>query len=156
MSVKLMSRVWDDAPVEGSELLLMLALADSANDEGVCWPSQETLSRKTRINKRHVQRLLSRLAAAGMIEVSPRFAGGSQTSNSYRIIAPPTTPRPSPHDSIESSPPRLPDRPPTTLLSRPPHDSIESYRTVIEPSNNRHGEPLPPPPFKVGKKGPQR
>ena len=144
MSIRVMVEVWDSAPVSGSDLLLLLALADSANDDGVCWPSQETLSQKTRLNKRHVQRLLKRLADTGILEIVPRFKDSAQSSNSYRIVPPPTTP--------ESSPPRLNrvvppttqlSRPPTTQLSRPPHDSAESYRTVIEPSMNRKVEPVP-------------
>jgi hypothetical protein len=34
MSVRVMSAVWDTADVSGAKLLLLLALADNANDDG--------------------------------------------------------------------------------------------------------------------------
>lgn len=45
MSVKLMSIAWDMSLPMGQKMLL-LALCDHANDEGVCYPSQERLAAK--------------------------------------------------------------------------------------------------------------
>jgi hypothetical protein len=38
------------------EKLVLLALADCANDEGRCWPSASTLARKTGEGERTVRR----------------------------------------------------------------------------------------------------
>ena len=45
MSVRLMTEVWA-VSLPDSEKLVLLALADCANDEGLCWPSMATLARK--------------------------------------------------------------------------------------------------------------
>ena len=56
MSIKAMSWVWDNSPYEGVGLLVHLALADFADDQGVCWPSQKRISDKCKSSERHVRR----------------------------------------------------------------------------------------------------
>lgn len=46
MSIRLMTQVWDIQSLTQPRKMLLLALADNANDEGRCWPSVETLMRK--------------------------------------------------------------------------------------------------------------
>ncbi|WP_082373157.1 helix-turn-helix domain-containing protein [Nocardia sp. NRRL S-836] len=83
MSIKVVTLVWEHAPAAGNELLLLLAIADQANDLGAdAWPSVDTLARKTRLNKRTVQRLLRRLASAGLVTIEP---GGGRRSNRYSL-----------------------------------------------------------------------
>ncbi|MEU3644062.1 helix-turn-helix domain-containing protein [Lentzea sp. NPDC034063] len=83
MSIKVVTLAWEYAPVAGNELLLLLAIADQANDLGTdAWPSIDTLARKTRLNKRTVQRLLQRLSSAGLVTIEP---GGGRRSNRYAI-----------------------------------------------------------------------
>jgi len=44
-----MSDVWADAAITNqSELLVLLAIADYANDEGEAWPSIESIATKSR------------------------------------------------------------------------------------------------------------
>ena len=53
MSVKLMSAAWDmDLPM--GQKMLLLALCDHANDDGVCYPSQEKLAQKCSMGERTV------------------------------------------------------------------------------------------------------
>lgn len=73
MSVRVMNEVWEQAmDLSGSRLLVMLALADWANDEGVCWPSVRTLAHKARIDRATAYRVLADLEAEGYIERSSR------------------------------------------------------------------------------------
>jgi len=58
MSIECMTRVWKQSSLKGSSLLLMLAIADFADDNGVAWPGTETLSKKIRMSKRQVHRLV--------------------------------------------------------------------------------------------------
>jgi hypothetical protein len=51
---------------------LLNAIADSADDDGVCNPSLVHLSRKVGITDRHVRRVFKSLVEQGFIEVSPR------------------------------------------------------------------------------------
>lgn len=61
MSIKLMSLVWElDLPP--GEKLVLLALADQANDHGVqCWPSVATIAHRSGQGERTVRRAISLL-----------------------------------------------------------------------------------------------
>jgi hypothetical protein len=99
MSIRIMSWVWENSIQKGNELLLLLALADSANDQGVCWPSLETLAKKTRMSRRYVKRVMADLKETGLVISNPRLDDkGDPTSNLYQIIIPTGvgTPRPLP------------------------------------------------------------
>lgn len=73
MSIKLMSRVWDEATsLDGSKLIVMLCLADHANDEGICQPSTQEIAHRCRVTKRHAIRILSGLEKAGFVSSRKR------------------------------------------------------------------------------------
>jgi DNA-binding MarR family transcriptional regulator len=79
-----MNWVWENSPAKGTELLLLLAIADAADDQGGnAFPSVNTLARKTRMSRRTVQRLVGQLESEGLITV--RQAGG-RDSNRYTIL----------------------------------------------------------------------
>ena len=77
MSIREMSRVWADSKQKGSALLLLLAIADNANDDGICWPSTKTLSHKTRMTERNVLRLIDVLSDAKEIDAWRRRNKGT-------------------------------------------------------------------------------
>jgi hypothetical protein len=56
-----MSAVWKDSKQKGSSLLLLLAFADHAGDDGFCWPGYEHLAKKIRMSTRSVSRLVEQL-----------------------------------------------------------------------------------------------
>lgn len=84
MSIKVMTHVWDNAKQKGSAMLLLLAIADMANDEGECWPSTETLAHKARVSVRTAQWTIYELEAAGELAVQERPG----TSNLYIVPVP--------------------------------------------------------------------
>jgi hypothetical protein len=57
MSISIMTLVWSESQHKGSELLLLLAIADNANDQGIAYPSLRTLAKKTRMSRRNVIRV---------------------------------------------------------------------------------------------------
>lgn len=66
--------------------LLLMALADIADDDGVCWPGIALLAKKCCVSDRTVQRLLVLLQGGGLLVVEPRFrSDGSRTSNRYLL-----------------------------------------------------------------------
>ena len=68
MSIRVMTYVWDCGQYNGSKLLLLLALADFAHDDGAnVYPSVDTLAQKTRCDRRTVQRNLRQLEGEGAI-----------------------------------------------------------------------------------------
>lgn len=70
--------------MKSTERLLLVALADMADDHGVCWPSVATLAKRCARSTRTVQRVLQTLASANLICCEQRQrADGSSTSNRY-------------------------------------------------------------------------
>ena len=61
MSIKRMTAVWEQSQTKGSHLLLLLAIADHADDDGFAWPGNSRLSKKVRMSGRHIKRMLSTL-----------------------------------------------------------------------------------------------
>jgi hypothetical protein len=61
MSIKAMQRLWESSEQKGSRLLLLLAIADNADDHGFAWPGTTTLAEKIRMSERHTKRLLAEL-----------------------------------------------------------------------------------------------
>ncbi len=84
MSIKVMSWVWDKSPYDGKVLLMHLALADYANDEGICWPSQASLSRKARCTIRYVREGIQRMKDDGYLEVVVESDGIH--TNRYKLL----------------------------------------------------------------------
>lgn len=75
MSIKYMDRVWATHGLKGGPLLLMLAIADHANDAGECWPSQRHLAEKARLTERQVRRVIGQLIRDEYLAISERGLG---------------------------------------------------------------------------------
>ena len=89
MSIRLMSQVWEDTRIDSqSELLVLLALADHARDDGLCWPSMRSIAVKARIEERSAQRIVRRLIEKGLIELVSQGGciDGCNTPNRYRVM----------------------------------------------------------------------
>jgi DNA-binding transcriptional regulator YhcF (GntR family) len=67
MSIKLMTAVWDRQDLSSTQKLVLLSLADWANDEGLCWPSIDRLAIKTSMAGRSVQRIIRDLESMGFV-----------------------------------------------------------------------------------------
>ncbi len=92
MSVKLMTAVWDREDLASTHKLVLLALADWANDEGLCWPSINRLAIKTSMAGRSVQRLIRQLEDMGFVRREEAIGKG----NRYWITMPLTDCHPTP------------------------------------------------------------
>lgn len=86
MSVKLMSTVWDLQTESHTQKLVLLALADNANDSSACWPSIKNIAAKCNLSVRAVYNQIDRLAELKLLILEHRFTKeGRQTSNLYRL-----------------------------------------------------------------------
>ncbi|HRL22809.1 MAG TPA: helix-turn-helix domain-containing protein [Alcaligenes sp.] len=86
MSVKVMTAVFERYPSGGGEMILALALADHADDEGArIFPSVEHLMSKTRQSRRTVQYQLRRMEHSGWLILVKNGHGGRGQSREYRI-----------------------------------------------------------------------
>lgn len=84
MSLKVSTYVWENSKQKGTGLLLMLAIADFAHDDGGgSYPSIATLARKARTTERNVKILLGKLEKSGELEV--RRNAGPRRTNIYRV-----------------------------------------------------------------------
>ena len=67
MSIRIMTNVWEHQGISPTQKLVLLALADWANDEGLCWPSIERLCGKSSLSRRAVQSAIKTLCEMGLL-----------------------------------------------------------------------------------------
>ena len=78
-----MSRVWEHSRHGGTELLMLLAIADFSDDDGHAYPAVGTLATKCRMKLRNAQAIIAALRRSGELEV--RENEGPKGTNRYRI-----------------------------------------------------------------------
>lgn len=73
MSFDLTAKVWANSKAGGSEKLILLALADYVNAKHAnsCFPSLNSLAKKTGLSRRTVIRSISKLEGMGEIQIEP-------------------------------------------------------------------------------------
>jgi hypothetical protein len=87
MSVKATDWVWTSSKAEGADRLVLLALADFADESGRCFGSWGTMQRKTRLSKSTIARSLKRLEESGelkLIEAS-RIVNGRNFASVWQL-----------------------------------------------------------------------
>lgn len=90
MSTKLTGYVWDGCAASGmklSSVAIMARLADFSNDEGVCWPSIETIARQIGAGMSTVRTAIARLEAEGWLTRKARRQGIQES-----LLSPTTMP----------------------------------------------------------------
>lgn len=88
MSIKIVSLVWEYANLAGSDLLVLLALADRGDDLGTnIYPSMAAIAKKARLSTDQARRVVHKLQADGWIEIVCKggFRHGKNWANEYRI-----------------------------------------------------------------------
>lgn len=140
-----MTLVFEKSKTRQSARLVLLALADNASDEGMCYPSIATIARKAGITQQVAREYLHALKEIGVIKIIARKDGERQTSNLYQFnearigndeitpefmkkFRPPSRVRP----LLQSN-----TLPPVTELDPPPLTRVRD-----EPSVNHQKEPL--------------
>ncbi len=87
MSVRIMSLVWDYEALGQSETLVLLAIADHADDRGHCWPSIDRIAAKSRLKRRQTQTVIKRLELSGYLQVDrPAAKLGRGHTSRYTVI----------------------------------------------------------------------
>jgi len=88
MSVKLSAYVWDglaQAGVKGTQLLVMLRLADFSSDEGTCYPGIETIARQIGAGRSTVITAITQLQKDGWLSREERRKGNRNKTNLYYL-----------------------------------------------------------------------
>ena len=124
MSIKCLAWAWG-RKLPPLPKLILLAIADHADDTGFAWPGINGVAEKCGLSRRTIQRHMNHLVEEGLVAVEPRTRpDGSATSNSYQIDMTPVSDR---------HPPASESHPPVSPVT-PPRVSTDTPGTVIEPS----------------------
>ena len=132
-----MTLAWQ-VQLPSSDKLVLLALADNANDEGHCFPSVATLMDKCGMGERTVQDIIARLKSAD--HVTCHYRTGRSTvytvhpriNRTGAVAAPPQQPHPTP---AVAAPPPPHFAAPRGAVAAP----LTSTQPSIEPSLNPQG-----------------
>lgn len=133
VSVKWITQAFEQNHVKGLGRLVLLAIADAADDDGVCWPSVPTLARKAGLSPRTCHRVLDALRQKGVVSWTARQG----TSSLYQLHAVPSEApitesdpcqpdmgTPANLTGVKNMHPCQPDRVPLPLAGRPPLPTI--------------------------------
>lgn len=89
MSIQALSAAFACRGLKPAEKLVLLGLANYADDVGLCWPSQTTLADDTDLSARTIWSALQGLEKRGLIERHRRNrADGSRTSDMFVLVLP--------------------------------------------------------------------
>jgi len=82
-----MAMAWASKQKTGSptKKLILLLLADRANDEGYCWPSIQSICSDCELSRDAVIRNIKRLEADGLLSVIRRKEDGVNLPNHYKL-----------------------------------------------------------------------
>jgi hypothetical protein len=151
MSVAATTWVWSDSKSEGADRLVLLALADFADETGRCFGSWGTMQRKTRLSKSTIARSLKRLEESGelkLIEAS-RIVNGRNFASVWQLPVQASDEqgggvRMTPGGGVTMTPGWCHDDTPTeTNYSFPsPSEAKEKKTTAIPFSNKSLNQPL--------------
>lgn len=111
--------------------LVLIKLADHADDDGKCWPSQSGIARDCGLSRQTVNEQIGKLVQLGLIEREQRFSESGQQANVYFLLC-----RNNRHPlSAEPTPPLSPQ-------TTPPVASDDTEPS-IEPSKKKEDPPTP-------------
>ena len=87
MSISRLHKVLD-IELPTSEKIVLILLADNANDEsGECWPSQGYLAKRSGMTRQNVNLVINNLKKKGHVTVEHRYRDdGGQRSNVYTVL----------------------------------------------------------------------
>lgn len=89
MSIRVMTTVWDARVFEGGTLLVLLALADWANDDGTkIYPTLKQIGEKAMLSERGTRECMRRLESSGVLALVSAADGTPGRANEWRIDLP--------------------------------------------------------------------
>lgn len=84
MSLSIVADLWQHSPQKSTKLLLLLALADLADDRGVSAATDAMLAKRIRMSEQQVKRFVNELEAENAIIIRRR----PNAANQYAILSP--------------------------------------------------------------------
>ncbi|QYJ79410.1 helix-turn-helix domain-containing protein [Shewanella acanthi] len=142
MSMELMVKAMKAKVGNPLRKLVLIKLADNANDSGECWPSYQYIADQCEIGKSTVRKHITDLAKAGFLSIESRKGPKGNLTNVYTLtlchqIAHPVSP-----DSIGMPPDSTPPMPPdSTGISH----SLETVNEPLKDLPAKAGQATPSP-----------
>lgn len=84
MSIEVMTWVWRNGPKDPTARLVLLAIADHADDAGNCYPSMAGIAEKACVTERGARGIVRRLEGDGWLET--KVGGGRGGKSQYRVV----------------------------------------------------------------------
>lgn len=128
MSMTLMVKAMETKVGNPLRKLVLIKLADNANDKGECWPSHQHIADQCEISKRSVISHIKALEAMGLVRVEHRIVNNEKRSNLYHLNLT--------GGSAKYSPPSAKDSLPSSAGDA--HRTSHSFESVNEST------PIPP------------
>lgn len=132
MSLEALAWAWnlEEDSITPAQQLLLLVLANYANESGECSPNAMLLRRKTRLSERQIRYDLKALTSLNLLTVTQNFhPDGSQAINSYKL----TLAQCAGGEAQAAAPPReipeVPNLPPEVT----PAEILQAWQTVCVP-----------------------
>jgi len=143
MSFKSMVEAFEAKVGNPARKLVLLKLADQANDNGLCWPSYQTIASACEVDRRTVIRHIKQLEKDGFLRVEKTYNkdAGKNYSNRYHLTIANGVKKPlvseDHHPSDKLSPPLVSeDHHPSVKLSPEPINEPISIEPIIESITN--------------------
>lgn len=124
MSNFVLSACWRVTGITPAQKLVLISLADQANDDGLCWPSVKTIEQRTCLCERAVRKSLADLAAAGFLVMNKREGRSTYYTLTPALNAPLHNMHPAPDAPLSAKP----------LHQMHPTPAYNAPITIIEPS----------------------
>jgi len=149
LSTLIMSQCWS-LQMPPTPKSVLMSLADNANDQGVCWPSIDTIAMRTCFSERAVQNAIKWLEQNGLLRaerVNGRSTNYVLTPGNYTDTPAGDAPRSkcTPHEMhpAANAPTPAADAPqPPQQMHQPPQEVHPNRKEPpCEPSGNRKGSP---------------
>lgn len=128
MSIRVMSAVWDGPVDEPGDLLILLAISNHADDDGMAHPSMQRIARLARMTERGARKAVRRLEEAGYL--TAQVGAGPNGRNRYVV-------HPNPEQRELFRPEDAPKRrQPGTQSSALDPEPMSSARNSVPPGTN--------------------
>ena len=120
MSLKAMRWAWETQILTRTQKIILLSMADRANDAGECWPSIRRLCLDTNCSDRTVQRSIKAIEKLGLITCE-RVSGKTTV---YKLLEAPLSPE-DPRHSVTPTP---------DMVTLPPRHDVTPTPDMVTPT----------------------
>ncbi|ARS51522.1 helix-turn-helix domain-containing protein [Kushneria konosiri] len=149
MSMLLMVKAFGINVGNASRKLVLLKLADNANDKGECWPSYQHIADQCEVSRRTAMNHIEALCAAGLVSKVSRKGPKGNASNTY-LLNLDGGEKTAPGGGEKSAPHGEKTAPDSETVTPPPGEMVapgisHSFESVSEPVNesSQHGADAP-------------